>query len=126
MNIDNITESKYLAKSDVTPAVTLTISGITVENLAKDNEPAENKWIVHFSENYKPMVLNKTNAELIAHVTGSRETDGWTGSKVTLFNDPSISFGGKLTGGIRIQLPQAAAPISAAQEMDQDAQSPPF
>ena len=121
MNIDNITESKYLAKSDVTPAVSVTVSGITVENLARDNEPVENKWILHFSEGLKPMVVNKTNAELIAHVLGSRESDDWIGGKLTLFNDPSISFGGKLTGGIRIQIP---APQATAQSPESENPAP--
>ncbi len=67
------------------------------------------------------MVLNITNGDLIAIVTGSTETDDWMGKKITLYNDPSISYAGKITGGIRVQIPQAAAvaaPMSAAEEME--------
>lgn len=114
MNINQLSESKYLKKEDVQPAITVTISGLENVNLARDNEPPEMKWIVRFSEAVKPMVLNSTNAQLIAHVTGSEETDDWTGKKITLYNDPSVSFGGKLTGGIRVNTQvQQAQPVPA-------------
>jgi len=62
------------------------------------------------------MVLNLTNGKLIAIVTGSEETDDWIGKKITLWNDPTVSFGDKMTGGIRVQLPQAAAVAAPASE----------
>ena len=108
MNISELTVSKYLKKEDVTPPVIATISGITHENLAKDGDTPEYKYILQFVENLKPMVLNLTNGKLIAMVTGSDETDEWVGKKITLWNDPTVSFGDKMTGGIRVRLPQEA------------------
>ncbi len=116
MNINELTTSKFLKKEDVSPPLIVTISGITQENLAKDNEAPEMKYILQFSENLKPMVLNLTNGKLIAIVTGSEETDDWIGKKITLWNDPTVSFGDKMTGGIRVQLPQAAAVAAPASE----------
>ena len=125
MNINELTDSKYLKKEDVSPPVIVTISGLSRENLAKDNETPEMKHILHFSENIKPMVLNITNGKLIAMVTQSDETDDWIGKKITLWNDPTVSFGEKMTGGIRVQMPQqqavAAEPRSAAEEMEGNA-----
>lgn len=123
MNISELSESKYLKKTDVEPPIRVTISGLTHENLAKEGEPAENKYILQFSEDVKPLVLNITNGQLIAAVTGSEETDNWIGKQITLYNDPSISFGGKLTGGIRVQYQPAApqgqaAPTQPVTEMD--------
>lgn len=109
MNISELTVSKYLKKEDVSPPVIVTISGLTHENLAKDGEAPEMKYILQFSENLKPMVLNLTNGKLIAIVTGQEDTDNWVGKQITLWNDPTVSFGDKMTGGIRVQLPQAAA-----------------
>lgn len=106
MKISQLSESKYLKKEDVMPAITVTISGLTQENLARDNEPPEYKYILNFTNNVKPMVLNSTNGQLIAHVLGSDETDDWKGKSITLYNDPTVSFAGKLTGGIRVQIPQ--------------------
>lgn len=61
------------------------------------------------------MVLNSTNGQLIAQILKSDETDLWKGQKVVLYDDPSVSFGGKLTGGIRVRAPRgqaAAKPVS--------------
>ena len=62
------------------------------------------------------MVLNSTNGQAVAAITGSEETDDWIGRKVVLYDDPNVSFGGKLVGGIRIRAPrgQAAKAIAAA------------
>ena len=106
MKISQLSESKYLKKEDVMPPLTVTIYGIAKENLAREDEAPEFKYVLNFKEQVKPLVLNMTNAQLIAHVTGSEETDDWVGKQVTLNNDPSVSFAGKLTGGIRVQIPQ--------------------
>lgn len=119
MNINQLSESKYLKKEDVQPPITVTISGLTNENLAQDGQPPENKYILQFKEAVKPLVLNMTNAQLIAHVCGSEETDDWVGKQITLYNDPSVSFAGKLTGGIRVQVvAQAAQATSVAQSFN--------
>jgi len=49
MNINELTTSKFLKKEDVSPPLIVTISGITQENLAKDNEAPEMKYILQFS-----------------------------------------------------------------------------
>ena len=51
------------------------------------------------------MVLNWTNISRIALVTGQEHTDGWTGKMIVLFNDKAVMYKGKLTGGIRVQVP---------------------
>jgi len=122
MNINDMTESKYLKKSDVDPVPKLvTISHLTHENLALDTHEPEMKFVLHFLEpDIKPMVLNKINSQLIAKILGSLETDDWTGKQVVLYNDPSVSFGGQLTGGIRVRAsrrPQShPAPVPRPQD----------
>lgn len=116
MNVNELSQSNYLKKEDCMPPLTVTISGLTNENMAKDGQPEEKKYVLQFMEAIKPMVLNITNGQLIALVTGSEETDDWIGKKITLYNDPSISFGGKLTGGIRVQIPQAQVGEPQARE----------
>ena len=63
-------------------------------------QPEEMKWILNFTAG-KPLVLNSTNSQLIANALGSKETDDWKGKDIVLFNDHNVSFGGKLTGGVR-------------------------
>lgn len=125
MNINEMTQSKYLKKEEAMPELTVTISGLTKENLAHENEPAENKFVLHFNEQVKPMVLNSTNAQLIAMATGSSETDDWTGKKITLWNDPSVSFGGKMTGGIRVR-PTPSGAQEKPQQFDERNPPSPF
>ena len=115
MNINDLSQSKYLKKEDCGNGITVTISGLTHENLARDGEPAEMKYILQFKEAVKPLVLNMTNAKLIATVTGSPETDDWVGKQITLWNDPSVTFGNH-QGGIRVLVtPQTMQPAQPAQ-----------
>ena len=84
----------------------MTITHLTQEDLAMQGQPPDMKWIVHFKE-CKPLVLNSTNGQLIAQALTSPETDDWAGKEIALYNDPNVSFGGKLTGGVRARAVQA-------------------
>lgn len=108
-NISVMKSSNFLKKEDVEDEPIVTISGVSQENVAKQGAPEELRWCVHFHEFEKPLVCNSTNAQLIAKFVGSDETDDWPGQKIMLYNDPSVSYGGKLTGGIRVrQVPSAS------------------
>ena len=119
MNINELKESKYLTKTDVEPELTATITGIGKENLAREGEPPEYKYILIFKE-CKPLVLNSTNGQLAAMALKSEETDDWIGKQVTMYNDRTVSFAGKLTGGVRIRpdAPQGAAPTQPVSDFD--------
>lgn len=110
MHINQLKESKYLKKEDCGQGILVTIKGLSQENMAMEGDPQELKWVLHFMENIKPMALNSTNAQLIAQVAQSEETDDWPGKKIVLYSDPSISFGGKLVGGIRVRAPRNQPP----------------
>lgn len=99
-------ESKFLKKEDCEPALLATVKSVFQENVAKEGAPEELKWCIEFREIEKPMVLNSTNTQLIAKICGSEETDDWTGKQVVLYNDPSVSFAGKVMGGIRVRAPR--------------------
>ncbi len=125
MHISELGESKYLKKEECEPPIRVTIVGVKQDNLAKDGEPPEYKFILSFKE-CKPLVLNKTNGGRIAHVLGSPESDDWVGKTIDLFNDPTVEFGGNMTGGIRVLVPQPtaqtppAAPAQPVGDMDDD------
>ena len=103
MHISNFTESKFLRKNDVDPPVLVTIGELEQVDVSMPREPAELKWALHFAELEKPLIMNSTNAELIKQITGSEETDDWVGHKIVLYKDDTVSFGGKLVGGIRVR-----------------------
>jgi len=106
MNIASLKQSKFLTKADVGTGVLATIKEVYQDNTALEGAPEDLKWIISFSEIEKPMVLNSTNGQLIAQITGSDETDNWYGHKIVLYEDPSISFRGKVVGGIRVRAPR--------------------
>jgi len=115
MNIAALKDSKFLKKEDCGQGILVTVKGVEEINVAKEGAPVEFKWCLWLNECDKPMVLNSTNGQIIAAITGSDDTDHWTGHKIVLYNDPNITFGGKLTGGIRARAPknQPAKPAPA-------------
>jgi hypothetical protein len=99
-------ESKFLKQSDVGTGVLWTVSGCEQHNVAKEGAPPELKWCLTFDENDKPLVLNSTNIQLCERIFLSDNTDDWIGRKLVLYNDPNVSFQGKVTGGIRVRAPK--------------------
>jgi hypothetical protein len=109
-SLDNLTfdqlvpsESKYLKRSDVgEDGAILTIRGFKMETV-KGDEGDEEKIVMHFVEDVKPMILNKTNANLLRVVTGCVTAGEAKGKQIVVYDDPTISFGGRITGGLRIK-----------------------
>jgi len=97
-------KSKYLAKDDVgEDRIILTVRGVRMETLETD-DGSEDKVILHFMEkDVKPMVLNRTNAQLLGIATGAKNAGEAKGKKIVVFNDATVSFGNKITGGLRIK-----------------------
>lgn len=110
--VSDLKQSKYLTKEDCTPAILVTIKGYEQVNVALENQAPDMKWALTFQEEPKPLVLNQTNGAIIEVMTGSDDFDAWIGKKIVLYNDPSVMYAGKMTGGIRVRAPkgQAAPP----------------
>jgi hypothetical protein len=98
----------FLKQSDFDhdPAIAFTISRVEkVHFEAKNGRPAEDKWVVHF-DGERALSLNKTNLTLLAKWFGKRPS-AWKGQQVTVYRDESISFGGRLVGGLRVRKPSS-------------------
>ena len=124
MSFDQLvpSESKYLAKGDVgEDGMILTIKGFRMETL-KNDDGEEDKVVLHFMENMKPMVINRTNAQLLGVVTGCKNAGEARGKKIVVYNDPTVGFGGKITGGLRIKkvAGEPKAPAVAADSFNDD------
>ena len=103
-------ESKYLKKEDVgEDGTVVTVASFEKVNVAIQGDPAEYRWTMRFEEFDKPMVLNSTNIKLCEKALGSDDTDHWIGKKIVVFNDPNVSFGKELVGGIRVRAHRRAA-----------------
>lgn len=100
--IHEMVESKFLKKEDAGEGILVTIKGVEKRDVGTESEP-EQKWVLLLEEQ-KPLVLNSTNLALLEKALGSDNSDDWTGQKVVLFNDENVSFGGKLTGGVRVDV----------------------
>lgn len=113
--------SLYLSAADLKGKdQTLTIRRVIVEEL-KTERGSEKKPVVYFEETKaaaeragtpdkeKRMVLNKTNARMIARIYNENEIDNWRGKKITLYPQP-VSVGGEMRDGLRIRptIPVAA------------------
>ena len=102
-DISQMTESKYLKQSDVDGDVTVTVVGVKKQNVARDGDEPEYKWLIKYEEFAKPMVLNATNLKRLAKSCGSTNTDDWKGKHAVLYVDPDIEFGGNVVGGLRVK-----------------------
>lgn len=83
--------------------VTLTIKSVSVDDLPlAGTSQKERKPVVRFIETEKKLCLAKTNARQIAELLGPLTAE-WVGKRITLYPDPSVKFGRKTVGGIRVR-----------------------
>jgi hypothetical protein len=116
MKADDIKVSKFLRKEDLGEkgAILVTIRKVGKANVAPPDKTPEMKACMAFEEQYKPMVLNYTNFQAIAAFSGKDDSDNWGGIKIVIYFDPNVSYGGKITGGLRVRAPKnKATPTSA-------------
>jgi len=113
--------SKFLKQADVPAPALVNLSHITKEQVNQENEPEEHKWVAHFREFDRPLVLNTTNLNALALIFNSEDSDDWRGECV-IYTDPNVSFGGKLVGGLRIRKPKNQVARSAPDKMAEVAQ----
>lgn len=126
MKIGQMMGGKYLKKDDCDPLLLLTIKEFVEENVAGSDQPEERKWVMRFSDSEKGLVMNTTNLQLAAIAFGSQDTDDWIGRQIVCFNDPSVSFGGKVTGGVRVRAPKKKAASKPVVPQEPDGRPVPF
>jgi hypothetical protein len=125
-NVNDLKSSRFLTKYDVEPPVAVTIQRYEEMNVAMESQAPEMKYVLYFKELEKPLVLNSTNGQLIQAITGSGDFDNWTGRSIVLYNDQTISFGGKITGGIRVQAPKSGVPDPHPDIVDKPITNPDY
>ena len=109
MNINDLSNSKYLKGKDVPEPILVTIKSIELTNVAKESEAKQERPVVHFRECEKPMVFNSTNLKRAAKALGSEETDEWIGKRLVVYFDEDVEFGGEIVGGLRVRKVQGRA-----------------
>jgi hypothetical protein len=120
MKMSEAFPSKFLRAADLPEgaSIPVVIDKVTLEEVGEDRET---KPVAYFKGKQKGLVLNKTNAGVIADAYGD-ESDGWTNKPINLVVS-KVLFQGKFTPCVRVELPkklrtQAPAPVTEA--------APPF
>ena len=111
--------SKYLAKEDVgDDGVIITVRGFKKETLKSDKGDEEKVILYFMEEEYKPMVLGNTTSTQLGKATGALTAGEARGKKIVVFNDESVMFGSKNTGGLRIKKYSTAQPATPKASKD--------
>ena len=93
--------SKYLKAEELGNGdVGFTIAEVNQEEVGQEREV---KFVAHFKESDKGLVLNKTNAESVFKATGCSDTVDMAGKTIALYAT-EVEFGGKTMMGIRVRL----------------------
>lgn len=107
-NINDVFPSKFLRAADLghaTPVVT--IDRAPIEVVGEDR-----RIVVYFTGKDKGLVLNKTNANAIADIVGSEDTDDWSGKRIKLVK-AKVDYQGKRVDAIRVEeAPRASEPMT--------------
>lgn len=116
--IGDMKVSKFLKRSDLgeDDEMVFTVKGVSEEN-AGTADQEDIKWALLFKETDKPMILNWTNMQLMERITGSDNTDDWTGKKIMIWFDESVQFKGEMKGGLRIKKAPGAPRSTPRQEV---------
>jgi len=121
-NVHDAFPSKYLRASDlagVSPVVT--IDRIESEPVGQRRDI---KLVCYFTGKNKGLVLNKTNANKIAEIVGSPETEDWPTCMVQLYAT-EVEFQGEPVETIRVKAPvvgkkTAAKPVRVPPPVEDD------
>lgn len=110
MKVSTLFKGKYLKAASLGGApVRVTIESLTMEELGEDKEE---KPVVYFQNKDQGLVLNRTNASVLADLFGD-ESDGWIGKQIVL-SPEKVSFQGRLVDAIRVRQP---APVAIAEDL---------
>jgi hypothetical protein len=104
MKRSNAFPGNYLAKDDVLDPLIVIIDAVNLEPV-KCEHGDENKPVMRFQhEQLKPLIVNQVNWQTLEDAHGE-DSDGWIGKPVEVYCDPSVMFGGRRVGGVRVRIP---------------------
>ncbi len=121
MHIDDFKNSKYLTQQDVNE-MSLEERRVTIDHVQpeKVGENKELKPVTYFTTLEKGLVTNMTNREKIAEIRRSKVMEDWPGTRIELYVNPDIGFGGKRMGGIRVRRIAKKDPSSVEEDFDEE------
>jgi hypothetical protein len=111
MNLNEMFPSNYLSKNDLPAPRVLVMTKVTKEEVWRKN--GKQTTIVLHLEGSKPMILNKTNAVMIARSYGA-DSVAWVGKSIEIYHDPNVMLGRERIGGIRVRIPTGSRLLPGA------------
>lgn len=109
-------QSNYLGKVDLEAGpLSLVIKHVEEGEVSSDGGK-EKKPVLFARNQEKGLILNNTNWDAIEAAYGE-DSDDWTGQRIEVYYDPSIQFGGKKVGGVRVRPLQTAQRPQVQQSM---------
>lgn len=106
---DNVSApSRFMKKEHTSESgVNLTFQSLEKENVAREDDNPEHKWVVYWSEDVPPLVLNKTNLDRM------KKLQPGVGDQVNVYIDMEVKFQGNV-GGLRVRAPVDGADFDDA------------
>ena len=102
--------------------VPVTIRGFSAEMITGEHGQEEG-YILYFEGSDKGLILNKTNAKVLAKAFGP-ETDGWVGQEVILYSEHIKAFG-KMHNAARVKIPGNGKPAKMETNVSEPPPPPP-
>jgi hypothetical protein len=97
---DDLYGSRFLAAIDVKAPINATIERVELQPFTRPNEPPHTRAVVYVKGGKKGIVLNKTNASILAAAFG-KDFKSWVGRRILIRPEPVV-FAGKATTGLRL------------------------
>ena len=117
---DKHRDTKFIQQSDVEPPILVTIDQVKEEDVSAENQAEKIRYVIYFREDYKPWAPGFQSLSMIHQINGSGDTDDWPGTRLVLYKDPNVMFGGKPVGGIRCRAPRQQPAQSQVQQPPQE------
>jgi hypothetical protein len=111
--------AKYLKKEDIPSPVNTSILWIKEEEVTAPGKGTETRLVLYFDGLKKGLVLNETNAQALAEITGTDDYEQWSDIPIQVYTDPDVTFGKKKVGGIRIRKQVSVSDTVPVQEPEQ-------
>lgn len=121
--VSDMIQSKFLRKEDFDEDRVMTIRNVKLEDMPGDD--GQQKWVLYFKEEAKGMALNVTTIRVLEKAFGD-DSDQWISKRVMVYVDPSVSFGGRVVGGLRLRTPRNKTPEAAPPPPPPPADEPDF
>ncbi len=71
----------------------LTIKSGGMEEITNADGKKETELVIHFTEDYKPMIVNSTNAKTISKILKTPYVEQWVGNKIQIYARRIRAFG---------------------------------